>query len=184
MEEKKPKKLNMTLYLVVFLAVIAMLIGTYYAYHVKTIKEKDKTNVTVKSLDMLLMFNNGNQVNGKNIKPGWEESIEFSVENFSDDTIGKYKIVIEIITPLSNISDENFVYTIEGTSESKDTTNKTINLEDTPIPVVTKDLNSAVITPKNIHSYKITFKLKDKADAKKYANSLFAAKIKIANDNN
>ena len=87
-------------------------------------------------------------------------------------------------TGIVKACDENFVYTIEGTSESKDTTNKTINLEDTPIPVVTKDLNSAVITPKNIHSYKITFKLKDKADAKKYANSLFAAKIKIANDNN
>ena len=184
MTEDKKKKLNITLYLVVFLAVIAMFVGTYYAYHIKTIKEKDKTSVTVKNLDMLLMFNNGNQVNGKNIKPGWEESIEFSLENFSEDTIGKYKIVIEIITPLSNISDEDFVYTVEGSSESKDDTNRVISLTETPIPVVTKDLTNGIITPKNIHSYKITFKLKKNANAKKYANSLFSAKIRIANDNN
>ena len=184
MKERNPRKLSVTLYLVVFLAVIAMLIGTYYAYHVKTIREKDKTNVTVKNLDMLLMFNNGNQVNGKNLKPGWEESVEFSLENFSEDTMGKYKIVIEIITPLSNISDENFVYTITGESESKDTSNKVININETPVPVVTKDLTNAVITPKNTHSYKVTFRLKDSAKGKNYSNSLFAARIRIANDNN
>ena len=184
MKDSKKKKTGTLLYLIVLLSVFAMFIGTSYAYHIKKLKEKDNTNVTVKNLDMLLMFNKGNQVNGKNIKPGWEESLEFSLENFSEDTIGKYKIVLEIITPLSNISDENFVYTLEGVSESKDTSNKVINVNETPIPVATKDLTNAVITPQNTHSYKITFKLKKDADAKKYVNSLFSVMIKIANDNN
>ena len=89
-----------------------------------------------------------------------------------------------MITPLSNISDENFVYTVEGESESKDTSNKLINITETPVPVVTKDLSNAYITPNNTHSYKITFKLKSDADAKKYTNNLFSVKVKIANDNN
>ena len=180
----KDKKINAIIYLVVLLAVIAMLIGTSYAYHVKKERQKDNTNVTVKNLDMLLMFNNGDQVNGKNLKPGWEESLEFSLENFSNDTIGKYKIVLEIITPLSNISDENFVYSIEGESESKDTSNKVITITDTPVPVVTKDLTNGVITPQNKHNYKVTFKLNKEANSKKYVNSLFAVRVRISNDNN
>ena len=179
MDKKKEIKLNNILYLIVFLAVVIMLIGTSCAYYAKKGK---KYNNEVRYIDLLLEFDNESQINGKNIKPGWEESLEFSLENFSKDTIGKYKIVLEIITPLSNMVDENFVYSIEGVSDSKDTSNKTINIADTPIPVVTKYLPNGEITPKNKHNYKVTFRLKKEANIKNYNGNLFAVRIRIVND--
>ena len=179
MENRKGKKLGIVLYIFVLFAILGMFASFYYLYQ-KKIVEPSKKEVIVNKFEMLLMFNQDSQVNAHNIKAGWEESREFSIENFSDDTIGKYRIILEIITPLSNMVDENFVYTLEATSKSNDTSNKVINISETPIPVVSKDLGVAYITPKNIENYKMTFKLKN--GSKKYPQgSIFAAKIKVVN---
>ncbi len=179
----KVSKFNIVLYLIVLVCVFSMFLATSYAYYKKVIDNKDNKDVNVKYVNIFTTFLNGDQINGYNIKPGWEESKEFIVENFSDDAIGKYKIYFEIITPLSNMSDEDFVYNIEGISESKDTSNEVINKNETPIPVLSKDIGSATITPNNSHSYKVTMKIKDTADATKYTSgNLFAVKIKIVND--
>ncbi len=184
MNKSKTKKFNIMLYLIVLVAVFAMFITTSYSYYKKVIKEKDNSNLDIKYVNMLTTFYNPNQINGYNIKPGWEKVIDFTIENSSEDTIGNYKISFEIITPLSNMTDEDFVYTITGSSESKDTSNVVINKIDTPIPVLNRDIGTGSITPKNTHTYTITLKLKDDADIKKYSskNYLFAGKIKVNND--
>ncbi len=180
----KGKKIHILIYILVLLSVFAMFAGCFYMYYKNVIK-KDDTNVIVKNLNMLVSFDKSSQINIHNIKPGFEDNITFTVENYSEDTIGNYKVIAEIITPLSNMSDDNFLYTIESTSQSKDTSNKLINISDVPVPVMTKELGSATITPNNIHSYKITIKLKDNADKSKYLNdSLFSLRIKISVDNN
>lgn len=179
MENKKSKNFNIILYSCVLVAIIIMLTSFYFLYKKKVIDPANKETI-VNKFEMLLMFNKDNQVNGHNIKAGWEESREFSIENFSTDTIGKYNIILEIVTPLSNMIDENFVYTVEGTSDSMDTSNRVINVSETPIPVITKDLGAALITPKNTHSYKIVFKLKK--GAKKYpSGNIFSVRIKVKN---
>ena len=76
--------------------------------------------------------------------------------------------------------DESFVYTLEGESQSTDTSNRVISVSETPIPVVTKDLGTAVITPKNIETYKIKFSLK-KGSRKYPKDNIFAIRIKVVN---
>ena len=181
MEETKNKKIGTTLYVIVLIAVFVMFATTAYAYYSKVLKNKDN-DVVVKNFNMLLLFDKGNQINATNLKNGWQESREFTIENYSKDTIGKYKIVLEIITPLSNMIDEKFIYTLEGVSESKDTSNKVINVSETPVPVVTKELTTGMITPENTHKYKITFKLNN-SNINYSKDSIFAVRIKIANDN-
>ena len=179
MENKKSKNFNAILYTFVLIAIVVMLVSFYFLYKKKVIDPNNKETI-VNKFEMLLMFNKDNQVNVHNIKDGWEDSREFSIENFSTDTIGKYNIVLEVITPLSNMVDENFIYTVEGTSLSNDTSNKVINVNETPIPVVTKDLGTASITPKNTHNYKIVFKMKK--GAKKYpSGNIFSVRIKVVN---
>lgn len=179
MESKKSKKFNIILYCFVLIAIISMFASFYYLYQKKVIEPTEKETI-VNKFQMLLMFNKDNQINGHGIKTGWEETREFSVENFSEDTIGKYKIILEVITPLSNMIDESFVYTLEGESQSTDTSNRVISVSETPIPVVTKDLGTAVITPKNIETYKIKFSLK-KGSRKYPKDNIFAIRIKVVN---
>lgn len=181
----KIKKAHIFIYFLVLIAVIAMLITTSYAYYVRVKKSEEKVNVEVKNFDMLLTFEKGSQSNGYSMLPGWNDSIEFTIENYSKDTIGKYKIVMEIITPLSNMIDEDFVYEIVGESDNKDNTNKVVNKSSTPVPVSTKDIGSGVITPNTKHTYKVTYNIKNNADRKKYSKeSIFASKIKIVNADN
>ena len=70
--------------------------------------------------------------------------------------------------------------TLEGTSISKDTSNKVVNVNETPVPVLTKTIGTASITPKNTHTYKLKINLKNNNYSK---NSLFNTKIKITIDN-
>ena len=126
----------------ILIAIVLMFLSFFYLYQKRVVEPSNK-EVIVNKFEMLLMFNKDSQINGHNIKEGWEESREFTIENFSTDTIGKYNIILEIITPLSNMIDENFIYTVEGSSEKTDTSNKVINVSETPIPVVTKDFSQS-----------------------------------------
>lgn len=172
------KKVNTILYIVVFVFVFVMFIATSYAYYNKVIKKDDVKEVS--NFNMLVNFDQTNEINANNLKNGYEEVREFTIENFSDDTIGKYDITFDIVTPLANVVDNDFVYTLEATSVSKDTSNKTINITETPVPVLTKSLGVGVITPKNTHTYKLTIKLKNNNYR---IDSLFSANIKISVDN-
>ncbi len=183
MTKKKTKKTNIIIYLIVLVCVFGMFMATSYAYFKKTSKEEDK-KIIYNDLLMSLNFDGKDQISIVNIKPGFEDEINFSINNFSEDTIGKYKIIFEIITPLSNMIEEKFTYTLEGISNSKDNLNKVIN-DSGIVPCVSKELDGGIITPKNIHSYKIKLNLDKSLDVKKYPKgSMFSAKIKLITDNN
>ena len=173
----KGRRVSTILYIVVFAFVFIMFALTTYSYYLRT--HKENTEVNTKTFNMMVEFDNNNQITQRNLKNGLEIVKEFSVKNYSKDTIGKYSINFEIITPLSLMVDEDFTYTLESTSESKDTSNKTLVIDTTPVPVMSRSLGTASITPNNTHTYKLTIKLNNN----KYQNdSLFAAKINIAND--
>ncbi len=179
MENKKHKNFGVILYIFVLIAVIIMFLAFFYLYQKRVVEPSNREKI-VNKFEMLIMFNINDQINAHNIKPGYEETREFSIENFSNDTIGKYNIILEIITPLSNMIEENFVYTLEGSSQSHDNSNKVINVSETPVPVITKNLGTAYITPKNIQNYKIRFNLKK--GTKKYpSENIFSVRIKIVN---
>ena len=95
-ENEKARKFNIVIYLLVLVTLFTMLIGTSYAYYIKTIKNGDETKVVIKSSNMLLRFYDGNQINAYDIEPNWESTYNFSIENYSPDTAGKYKIIFDI----------------------------------------------------------------------------------------
>ena len=176
-KEKKNNYFNIILYLFVLITIVLMFTSFYFLYQKKVVEPSNRETV-VNKFGMLLTFNKDNQINAHNIKPGWEDKREFSIENFSSDTIGKYNIILEIITPFSDMLEEDFVYTLEGVSESSDTSNRVINVSETPIPIVSLNLRLAYITPKNIESYKLSLKLKK--GTKKYpSENMFSVRIKI-----
>jgi hypothetical protein len=179
MENKKQVKIGVVLNIFILIAIVLMFFSFYYLYQKRVVEPSNK-EVIINKFEMLLMFNKDNQINAHNIKPGWIDEREFTIENFSSDTIGKYNIIIEVITPLSNMMDDNFIYTLEGSSQSNDNSNKVINVGDTPIPVVTKDLGTVYITPKNVHNYKMVFKL-NKGTKKYPSENLFSVRIKVVN---
>lgn len=183
MSKKSSKKFNIILYLLVLIFVFVMFMATSYAYYTKTSKEKDK-NIVYNELLMSINYEGKDQLNVVNIRPGWEDSLTFTINNFSEDTIGKYKLVFEIITPLSNMMEEYFTYDLEGISESKDKTNSTINNTNVVVPVASKELEGGIITPKNVHTYKLNIRLDKKVNAKKYPKgSIFSARVKLVSVN-
>ena len=172
------KKTSTILYICVFVFVFVMFALTAYSYYVRVVKPEN-VNIDVKKFNMLVEFNGPSEINAHNLNDTYEETREFTIKNYSSDTIGKYNIVFEVVTPLSNMVDEDFTYELEGVSDSKDTTNKLVTFNSTPVSVLTKTLGTGTITPGTSHTYKITFKLKNN---KYESDSLFSAGIKITNE--
>lgn len=176
-KENNSKKFNIVIYLLTLVALFTMLIGTSYAYYVKKIKNGDETRVIIKSSNMLLRFYDGNQINAVGVMPGWQSSYNFSVENYSPDTVGKYKIKLEIINPLTNKIENNFVYELKGTS-TKNNSDKVISKSETAIPVTTTDLGEGTISIGSLHEYVLTLKLKENNQDQNYlTGKTFVAKI-------
>ena len=95
MEKKYTSKCNTIVYLLVLIVMFAMLIGTSYAYYVKKIKNGDETRVVIKTANMLMRYKESSEINVADVEPGFEKSMDFSIENYSTDTVGKYKIKLE-----------------------------------------------------------------------------------------
>ncbi len=178
-EKVKSRKFNIIIYLLVLVALFTMLIGTSYAYYIKKIKNGDQTKVIIKSTNMLLRFYDGNQINAVEIMPGWEDTYRFSVENYSPDTIGKYKIKFEIINPLIDKMENNFVYELNGTS-TKNSNDRVVIKKETIIPYTTTDIGVGTIDVGSLHEYELKLKLKENNQNQTYlAGRTFIAKIVV-----
>jgi hypothetical protein len=181
MGSKKVNKFTIILYIFTLIFIVLMLVGLAYSYN-KRLHKGDKRNVTENKVTYLVEFEKGSQINLNNLVVGYEESYEFSISNDSKDTIGNYILTFEIITPISNNVDENVVYTLEGMSDSKDSTDKVIDKSETPIPVNNKDIGQGVIVPGGEHKYKLTIKVKNNGQDRNYLNGkVLSAKIKVTN---
>lgn len=128
MEKKYASKCNTIVYLLVLIVMFAMLIGTSYAYYVKKIKNGDETRVVIKTANMLMRYKESSEINVADVEPGFEKSMDFSIENYSTDTVGKYKIKLEVISPLIDTTDENFVYELSGTANKNSSNNTLVKL--------------------------------------------------------
>ena len=81
MENKKQIKMGVVLNVFILIAIVLMFLSFFYLYQKRVVEPSNK-EVIVNKFEMLLMFNKDNQINGHNIKPGWEEIREFSIENY------------------------------------------------------------------------------------------------------
>ena len=177
------KKFNILLYIFILLAVLVMFAGTSYAYYLQFYKV-DETNVTIKSINLLTQYDNGNKLNLKKLEFDKEYEYNFSVINDTKDEIGDYKLVFEIITPLDKMIRDNFVYSLESSSKSNDNTNKLVSKSTTIVPVSNQELGVGKITPNNIHSYKLKLKInKNDLDKNYLKDRIFVAKINVVSNN-
>lgn len=183
MKDESTTKTNTIIYLLVLVVLFTMLIGTSYAYYVKKIKNGDETRVTIKTANMLMRYKEKNEINALNITPGFETSLDFSIENYSIDTEGKYKITLEIISPLIDSEDDNFVYELTGSSNKNSSSNTVVKVDEKPIPVKTTLLGKGTITPETLHDYKLTIRLKENyKDQNHLSGKTFIAKILVEKD--
>ncbi|NLC48103.1 MAG: hypothetical protein GX758_01910 [Tenericutes bacterium] len=177
MIDEKTNKFNLIIYLLIFIVLFTMLIGTSYLYFTNKIKNESKTKISINNADVFVEYKKGNQINVSSIKHGWSSSISFSVENYSLDTNGKYKILLDIISPLSDEIDDNFILTLSGASTSND---KPINIKEKVVPVESTMLSDCLIFPETLHTYILTIKLKDnKQDINHLKNRIFIAKVNV-----
>jgi hypothetical protein len=177
MIEEKTNKFNLIIYLLVFITLFTMLIGSSYLYFTNKIKNEAKTKVTIKNADILVKYKDGDKINATGIKPGWSSSFSFSLENYSSDITGKYKIIIDIISPLTNEIEDNFVYTLSGASTSTDTP---VNVSETVMPIETTTVGECSISPSTLHTYTFTLKLKNNNQNTNYfKGKIFVAKITV-----
>lgn len=178
-EKEKARKFNIVIYLLVLVALFTMLIGTSYAYYIKTIKNGDETRVIIKSSNMLLRFYDGNQINAYDIEPNWESTYKFSVENYSPDTVGKYKIIFDIEKTLTDSIEDSFVFELTGKS-SKNNNDKVVTKSEQAIPVTSTELGIGDISVGSLHDYELKLKLKDNGKDQNYLNGkMFIAKITV-----
>ena len=110
-EQKKDNKFNLLFSLIVLLGVFIMLVACTYSYYMKEIK-KDNKDVTINTITMSMQYFNQENIELSNLKPGFTYKYNFSVNNYSEDIIGKYKLIFDIETPLNNNIDEDFTYSL------------------------------------------------------------------------
>lgn len=183
MENDNTSKSNTIIYILVLIVMLAMLIGTSYAYYVKKIKNGDETRVVIKTANMLMRYKETGEINVADIEPGFEKSMSFSIENYSTDTLGKYKIKLEVVTPLIDKEDENFVYELTGTANNNPSNNTLVKVSEKSVPVTTTVLGHAIITPETLHDYKLTIRLKENGKDQNYlSGKIFIAKIIVEKD--
>ena len=183
MEKKYASKCNTIVYLLVLIVMFAMLIGTSYAYYVKKIKNGDERRVVIKTANMLMRYKESSEINVADVEPGFEKSMDFSIENYSTDTVGKYKIKLEVISPLIDTTDENFVYELSGTANKNSSNNTLVKLNETPVPVTTTTIGTGIITTKTVHDYKLTIRLKENGEDQNHlSGKTFIAKIVVEKD--
>ncbi len=182
-EQKKDNKFNLLFSLIVLLGVFIMLVACTYSYYMKEIK-KDNKDVTINTITMSMQYFNQENIELSNLKPGFTYKYNFSVNNYSEDIIGKYKLIFDIETPLNNNIDEDFTYSLEATSDSNDKTNSLIYKTNMSVPTQSLVIGSGTITPNNKQYYTLTLNIKNNSDIQKYIGKVFVAKIYLKIDNN
>lgn len=175
----KKSKLTVILYIVIMLFVLIMSVLLTKSYYDKTNK---KDEIILKYINLLTTYENGNKINLTSINKGLEQQYKFSVSNSSIDSIGNYKVTLKVITPLSNTIDNNFVYTLESNTTSDDKANVLITKEETPVPISTKDIGSATITPDATHNYTLTIKYNDTKEKVNLKGKIFVCEINIVSE--
>ena len=92
--------------------VLVTFIGVTLAYFM-TMIQGDKKDVTINTGDLRVIFNNGDEIVGSKVEPGWTVTKTFSIENKSK-TEYKYNIVIQDL--VNTFVSNNMVYKITSTN--------------------------------------------------------------------
>lgn len=176
---QKELKFNLMMYTFIFFSLVVMLIGTTYSYYTNKSENKENEKLVIKTANMLLRYTDGAELNVSNVLPGFSDNYIFSIENYSNDVDGKYRIILDIIEPLLDSTDENFVFSLSGQSNRYDD-NGYVTYKEDEIPIESIELGIALIPSKTLHTYKLNLKLKDNNMNQNYlSGKSFKAKIRV-----
>lgn len=168
MKDKKNIKFKYYIYAIIpILSFISVAFLSTYAFYLATVVgNEDNGDVVLKSAQVFAVFNASEKFEVEKMLPGYNGEIEFSIVNTSDteEAYGNYTLAWDIIT--NEIDSENFVYTLEGTSEKDGQTvydsdkNKLIKVTNMRrIPSVSSNIGTGMINTGVTHHYvlKVSF---------------------------
>lgn len=167
--------------IMILIVMIVMVAGLSYAYVIKKIEGGDNTRVIIKTANILLKYDEGDALNAYNISPGWSGSLDFSIENYSTDVNAKYKIILDVMSPLIDEEDDSFVYTLVSKSNKENNSvNFPVSISESSVPVSTSELGIASISAETLHEYTLNVKLKENNQNQNHLmGKTFIAKIVV-----
>ena len=167
--------------IIILFAMIVMVAGLSYAYVIKKIEGGDNTRVIIKTANILLKYDEGDALNAYNISPGWSGSLDFSIENYSTDVNAKYKIILDVMSPLIDEEDDSFVYTLVSKSNKENNSvNFPVSISESSVPVSTSELGIAHISAQTLHDYTLKIELKENNKNQNYLmGKIFVAKVVV-----
>lgn len=194
MKDKKNIKFKYYIYAIIpILSFISVAFLSTYAFYLATVVgNEDNGDVVLKSAQVFAVFNASEKFEVEKMLPGYNGELEFSIVNTSDteDAYGNYTLAWDIIT--NEINSENFVYTLEGTSEKDGQTiyesdkNKLIKVSNMRrIPSVSSNIGTGMINTGVTHHYvlKVSF-LESGASQDDLQDKNFEGKIVAKGDPN
>ncbi len=166
-------KVRVYVYAIVsIISFIAVSVGASYAFYAASvIGNEESPGVTIKSMDVAIIYHNNQNIILDNITPGFSETMDFSISNVNTQVgaYGDYKISWEIKTNEINFDDnDDFVYTLTGKSIKDgqpaplNEYNQVVNIpEERRVPDISTVLGTGVIDIGITHEYTLTVKFID-----------------------
>lgn len=157
--------------------------ATYAAYVVFVLN--NGAEVTLRTANVVTMFEAMNDIHGEDILPGYRDTLEFSITNVSkeENMYGDYTLLWEI--KKNELCGDDFVYTLTGTSVRNGVnipitnTNKLVNVSNkVSVPSVSSSIGKGTINTGVTHKYTLTLEfLESGALQNEYQGKTFSGKI-------
>lgn len=166
----KEKDIKTYIYaIIVVLSFILVAIGASLAIvYYKVNGNDDNGEVNVKTPYVSAMFKDTNNINDKDILPGWSNDMTFEIVNISKDenAVGRYSLYWDVLT--NEINDSNFVYTLVGDSYlngnliKESDTNKLVSVgSEMIVPNTNTLIGHGTINTGVTHKYTLNIKFKE-----------------------
>ena len=173
MKKEKRSRFKYYIYAIVpILSFISVAFLATYSFYLATVVGNDESeNMILKTAQVTAMFESHDSINATSIKPGFSDSLEFSIFNTTPEKniYGNYTLSWEII--INDIDDNSFTYTLEGKAYKngevleEDDKNKLVSIKTpTRIPTASSSIGDGIINSFVEHRYKLSVQFKETGD--------------------
>ena len=184
MKEKEEKRKNQPILFIMILSVITLLVavtGATLAYFAATVHGNESaSSVLIQTSSLVIEYKTLNEINEKNIKPNFEKTMNFTIENKGvNNSVVGYKIFWNVTK--NNFEGNDLVYSLNGISNKNDDT--IINKVDEKIPLSNSEIGLGIINPGSIQQYNLVIKfLETGIDQNKDQGKDFIGKLEVRSE--